>query len=340
LFDLQNRLTRHFYWRALFLGLGVFVVSWFLTIQFDGSGWEQWYAFAASFGASAIWWAMLAYSAEREILALVRVQLKDDLAAAEAAWGEEVELLKGELERYSLGDELPAAIYAGKKNWDLRFNRDITADLGESETYVFRGPTGVYVGARLHCRQSSRPLASVEVTITDPTSKPAMQLAVRDRMRRPDHEDKAEDQVERELREDIFMAVIGLFDARKKARSIRIVHDRRATRVRAELFDEALYDSIVDTPEPKNFTKTLRWGRKQSTYRVREEVLRARGDVKNKITVRPETTEAQLRAHLESLGMDGHMLKELRDRYQDVYVLRLSNVLEHVSEFSDELDHG
>jgi hypothetical protein len=352
---LQKELTRLYFWIVLVSGLGVWGFSWYLMSQNEGQGWEDWYAFAASLGASAIWWAALSRVAENQILRLVRLQLNEEQSAAQESRDKQVallvadrdaaeetrqmelELLKAELERFSLGEELPAAIYEGKIGWDLRFNRDLTAHLAASKRYVFRGPTGIHVGARLHHRTATRPLALVEVTITDPTSKPAMAYAVRDRKKRSVHAPKPDKTVEDQLRDDIYMALIGLFDARTKAKSVHVVHDRRATRVRAELFDGALYDSIVDTAERANFTHTLRWDRGQSTYHAREAILRGRGEVKHWITLRTETTEEELRAHLKALGMAPDRLEELRERFKRIYLVRLGRVLTSSVEFSDEM---
>ncbi len=190
-------------------------------IALNGDAYERMFALFASIGASAVWWAGFARVAEREIYALVHDQLEEERRLAENARQIEIELLKAELEHLAgVGEDLPAAVYPGKTGADLRYNHDLDNHLDETTSYRFWGPTAVYAGARLQLRRSKRPLKVVEVTVTDPRSDPAMRHAVLDRLKRPDHIDKRPEEVEAELRDDILMAIVALFDARNAAQRV------------------------------------------------------------------------------------------------------------------------
>lgn len=334
----QERLTRLIFWVALIAAPVLLTATWFLAATFEGDAYERSFAVFASFAASAFWWAFLARLVERETLAFVKTEIEKERTDAERHRATQNELLQSALDRYAhVGDGIPAAVYPGKNHRDLRYNQDLDAHLSAATQYVFHGPTAVYVGARLMLRQGDQPLHLVEVMLTDPTSEGAMRVAVEDRMQRPDHIGKDPVEIAAELRDDIFMAIIALFDARVHADQIRVMHERRA-RARIELFDAAVYEATVGSTERKNFTHTLRWDTGSVTYRSRAQELRRMHETsRHRVVFATASREPALISHLEALGLDTTRLGELRERYQTRYVEKLERMLEQARAFSDEL---
>jgi hypothetical protein len=334
--EAQRHLTRLYFWGVVVIGVLLFGLAWFVAEEWSGDTSERLFALFASIGASALWWAAFARVAEREIYALVKDQIADERQLADNARQVEVELLKAELERLAgVGDDLPAAVYPGKTQADLRFNHDLDNHLDTTTRYLFWGPTAVYVGARLTHRRSTKRLKTVEVTVTDPRSEAAMKHAVMDRLKRPDHIDKHPEEVEAELRKDIFMAIIALFDSRDCAQRVRILLEKRAAGVRVELFDRALYDSSVESTERKNFTHTLRWDSDQPAFKARERQMRNSRHAS--LTIERTTREPELLEWLTELGMPPGDLPRLRETYRTEYIDKLERVLSHARTFSEEL---
>ena len=354
----QERLTKMVFFGIIVLGVLPLSVTWYFDLKYDTDGWDRLFALSASFAASAVWWALLARYAERELKALARETLASEQARSDASRTrerdsflqtladsdklrhDEIELLRAELERSTapLADELPSGIYTGKNGPDIRFNRDLESDLEATSEYDFQGPTAVYVGARLALRQNPNKLQFVQVKITDINESAAIKHAVDDRFNRPEHRGKTREDVEAELRDDVYMAIIGLFDARHRSQRILIVHDRRAARARSERFDAGLYEAVLHTSEHRNFTVTRRWSADQENYKSRKEALHARmRDFSMSVSFTSATHQDALLEHLRDLGMDAARLPELRATYQERYVEPHKRVLLAVAAYTDEL---
>jgi hypothetical protein len=354
----QERLTKVVFFGIIALGLVPLGISWFFDQRYDTDGWNRLFAVSASFAASAVWWALLARYAERELRALARETLafeqarSDDSRERERARffqtldesdkvrRDEIEILRAELERTTapLADELPSGIYTGKNGPDIRFNRDLERDLEATSEYDFQGPTAVYVGARLALRQNTDKLQFVQVKITDINESAAVRHAVDDRFNRPEHRAKTREQVESELRDDVYMAIIGLFDARHRSQRILVVHDRRAARIRTERFDAGLYEAVLNTREHRNFTVTRRWSADQENYKGRKDALHAAmRDFSMSVSFTSAKQEDDLLAHLQKLGMAAERLPELRATYRERYIEPHRRVLTAVARYTDEL---
>lgn len=377
----QRRLTRIVFVGSVLIAVAALALSWYVDVTHKTDGTARVFALTASFGASALWWLILARPAEREVSALLKEQLdradatsaterqrqaaaletelartrgkwqedvrrlSDELAASRETRMQEVALLKTELMRFAVqADGVPSAVYQGTDNHDLRFNRDLTSHLARSRTYEFHGPTGVYVGARLHGRGDRGRLERVRVRISDPRSSVALHHAARDRKQRNTHTGSEESDVLRELRDDIAMAIISLFDARARATRIEIVLDDRGVSDRIEHFTDALYVSTVATRDGHNFTDVVRWDRRQHQYdthtAVCDRIWRHAAEAGNPVIFEPDSSAADLQRSIQQLTLDPGSIERLRTTYHDRYIGPHQKLLDHVRRFQDEIPHA
>lgn len=107
---------------------------------------------------------------------------------------------------------LPTDQYAATREFDPRFNRDLTRDLCQSAFYFFRGTSAKYVPARLWL--SDHHLEVTQVILLDPRDNNAIEARAVDRRKRPEHEGKALVAIEEEIRNEILIALVALFDCR------------------------------------------------------------------------------------------------------------------------------
>lgn len=369
---------------AVLAGFAALVATWILDTTVGSDLTKRAFAVAASFAASALWWVILLRPAEQEVRSLLREQLNLTITGAEnarkadtqillgqlkesrTAWESDVERLSSELtesretrerqvmllktELMGLArrvDATPAAVYRSRDSIDLRFNRDLTRHLTRSRSYEFHGPTGVYVGARLRVGRATDRLAHVRVRISSPTSQAALHHAAHDRMQRPQHAQKDIEDVIAEIRLDIYMAIVGLFDARGCANQIEIVLDERGVSERIEHFTDAVYVASVAENSGHNFTHTLRWDRgKQHQYETNTAVSQRTWDqaLGTALFFSPGSPKSELKAVLAKLNRDADAsglptLKTLRSQYREQYVRRQERTMTHVERYFDDIPH-
>lgn len=357
----------------------VLIASWIYVDLKPSAGAERVFAVGASFAASAFWWMLLAQWAEREIRALAQVELErandrartalemqtstlaGRLDATRRSWETDVEalrtelheakrsreiadaLLKTELARFAiLTDGVPAAVYASRTNIDLRYNRDVSRHLAETSSYEFHGPTGVYVGARLLCTRADNRLRSVRVRLTDPTSDVALTHAAKARMQRPKHAHRTVATIKGHVRDDLYLSLVGLFDARHCSSHIEILFDSRGVGERVERFGPAIYVASVLAGEGKNFTHTLRWDRdRQEAQYLRHsancDTVWKHVNGSSTVVFEPHSTDEDLVRVLSDLGFDPSELGTFRDRYEREYFKSHKDTLAHVAKFIDEI---
>lgn len=299
------------------------------------------YGVVAGIAASALWWGLFANFAETE----VRNLLDRQLDAQRIVMQRETEKL-----RKILSDEiafesrrwrelrLPRTVYAAAEGFDLRFNRDLTEDLRRSRIYYFSGPSGVYVPARIRLRPNETRvrLEDVFVKMIDPRSALAMDKAIADRQRRRAHLGKSQDEIRAEIRTDLVLTHVALWDAREFVYGpIRISYEDDAITRRLEVFEEGAYDSSIDREDKESFPPTAAWDRYQTTWE------QARAEFSTNaftgFTITSNVSEEQLREQLEELELDPGDLDAHRRRYAQDYLLWLERGLKEVETYQDEI---
>lgn len=162
---------------------------------------------------------------------------------------------------------LPTDQYAATKDFDTRFNRDLSHDLSRSSFYFFRGTSAKYVPARL--RQCNHHLDVTQVILLDPRDTSTIDARAQDRRRRPEYQDSNIAEISVVIRDEILLAIVALFDCRDQC-DIEIGFSNTTSPVRIEVFDDAIYTSIYRSPESQRNThpETARFSKDSQTYQI------------------------------------------------------------------------
>jgi hypothetical protein len=208
---------------------------------------------------------------------------------------------------------LPTDQYPATRAFDPRFNRDITADMCHSSTYLFRGTSAKYVPGRL--RRPDHRLELAQVILLDPRDRSAIEARAADRRRRPEHEGKARNEIEQEMRDEILLALVALFDCREQC-DIEIGFSTATSSVRIELFDRAIYTSLYRSTESlrNSHPETARFGRDSQPYLIFKDECRRQMELatsRRRFTTRD--TDADLIDFASSLGFAGVGQTEIND---------------------------
>jgi len=308
------------FWACVLFGLAQFGALCLLVPDLRNDWWKgAGLTLSAGIAASAAWWAFFSRYAESEGRRFLEVQLNGHR-----------ELLVGELDetaRRWRDFSLPRDIYPAANGFDLRFNRDLSGDLARSKKYFFKGPSGIYLPARILMREQCEPtrrLEDVRLYIVDPLSDLAMEQAIRDRRGMSTHSGKSDGQIRAGILTSLFMSLVACWHVRSRVRgAIRVWHESTTVINRIELFDDAAYDSNIEGPGPEDFPTTGCWSSGQPAYiRISEEFHR-QDHISASLTMSADTLEKDFHAHLERLRFNPGEVDELWDRYQAKYLKRL-----------------
>jgi hypothetical protein len=319
------------FWICVGAGLAQFAVLC-LAVPDLQNDWLQGAGLALSSGiaASAVWWAFFSRYAESEGRRFLEFQLAAQRALLDRELDDHRALLVSELDetaRRWRDSSLARDIYPAAEGFDLRFNRDLTKDLARSSKYLFCGPSGIYVPARILLRETTAPtcrLDDVRLWIIDPNSDLAMEQAIRGRRGKATNRGKPDDQIRTEILDNLFMTLIALWEVRDKVRgSIGVWHESTAVIKRIELFDHAVYDSNVEGPGPEDFPTTGCWSSGQTAYIRVSEQLERQDHVTASVTIASNTPQRVFDEHLDKLGFDHDRIDELWARYRSRYLARM-----------------
>ena len=152
----------------------------------------------------------------------------------------------------------PSVQYPPSKDFNEAFNSDLTNSLEQSNFYFFRGPSPRYLPARIAA--AKRGPSRVHVAMLDPTSTKALTRRAVDRRQRPEYRTKSIDELVDELREELLMSIVALFDCRHKC-PIQVIYTLDTAVTRAELSDDSIYISWYHSPTSPGtiFPETLRF---------------------------------------------------------------------------------
>jgi hypothetical protein len=260
----------------------------------------------AGLAASIIFAVIYTIFANREYAELIRTEISDQLA----------DHLNNILHHIKQLDQLflPTDQYPATRDFDARFNRDLTHDLCNSSFYFFRGTSAKYVPARL--RISDHHLEVSQVILLDPRDDATIEARAIDRRRRPDSQGKTLPEIEKEIQGEILLALIALYDCRDQC-DIEVGFSTTTSPVRIEVFDNAIYTSLYKSPESRRNThpQTARFSKDSQTYQIfREECRRQMQLASSRRRFTTSDSDLDLCGYLSSLGFVGLGLTELEEQ--------------------------
>jgi hypothetical protein len=224
---------------------------------------------------------------------------------------------------------LPTGQYPATQDFDARFNSDLTRDMSHSRAYFFRGTSAKYVPARLrHC---SHHLDTASVMLLDPRDNGTIRARATDRRKRPEYTGKDLPDIAREIRDEILLAVVALFDCRDTC-DIELGFSTTTSPVRVEVFDDAIYTSLYRAAESERNThpETARFSRDSQTYLIfRDEWKRQMQLASPRKIFTASDTDDDLVEFLSTLGypsVSPTNLIEQRDKYT-AFIARFAGAL-------------
>ena len=218
-------------------------------------------------------------------------------------------------ERYLMHDA--DVVYRGTIGVDREFNAHLTRDLNTSTFYLFRGISAKYVPARImHSRNS---LSVLKVLILDPRDKRSISLRASDRSKNPKYADAIVEHLALDIREEIFMSIIALFDCRYRC-PVEIAYSRGTSVNRLEIFDGALYMSMYHAESASGYPETVRYKKDTALYQLhRLDSFRQCEVAETKVLFNSQTPKSDFIKHLKKLGMsivDESIIEEYRNHYK------------------------
>jgi hypothetical protein len=224
------------------------------------------------------------------------------------------------LERLANSDShIPMATYRAGNSYDADFNRAITASLNGSHLYAFRGTSAKYVPSRLRAVHN-RP-EELRVVLIDPTSTLALRRRAADRQRHPEERSRSVDALANELKDEILMAVVALFDIREIC-NIDIAYTAETAVTRLELFDDSVFITWYQerhSAEVK-FPETLQFRAGSFLYEVQRLDMIRRFDIaEKKVSFNSSHDERYLVGHLAKLSGSAVSSDDIT-RWREMYV--------------------
>jgi hypothetical protein len=224
------------------------------------------------------------------------------------------------LEKLANSDShIPIATYRAGNTYDPDFNRAITASLNRSHLYAFRGTSAKYVPSRLRAVHN-RP-EELRVVMIDPTSTLALRRRAADRQRHPDERSRSVDALADELKEEILMAVVALFDIREIC-NIDIAYTAETAVTRLELFDDSVFITWYHEQHSTEvkFPETLQFRAGSFLYEIQRLDMIRRFDIaEKKVSFNPSHDERYLVGHLATLSGSAISSDDIT-RWREMYV--------------------
>ncbi|MFI6848742.1 hypothetical protein OG535_22440 [Kitasatospora sp. NBC_00085] len=220
-------------------------------------------------------------------------------------------------------DYLPIALYPALNPSDgrygNRFNIDMTRSLEATGFYAFRGPSARYVAARL--RASNQYPQQVKVAMLNPSDSRAIQRRAADRVHWDRFSDRELQQLETELRHELIVSIVSLFDYRRFC-PVELLHVEDTAVYRYEMFDDSVYISWYHGPQSqaKEMPESLRFTANSFLYKTLRLELTRRFEISSsRVTFTPDQDDEFLARHLATvLGqpVDQSDIDQWRQDYQ------------------------
>jgi hypothetical protein len=181
------------------------------------------------------------------------------------------------------------------------FNRDMTRSLEQTGFYAFRGPSPRYAAARL-CRSHHYP-QQVKVAVVSPGDDRAIGRRASDRLHWARSRGKTLDILKAELRDELVMSVVALFDYRQIC-PVELLYIEDTAVYRYEMFDDALYLSWFHGPHSagREMPESYRFASESFFYKALRLDLNRRFEISShRVLFDGSQTDLALMQHLESV---------------------------------------
>lgn len=144
---------------------------------------------------------------------------------------------------------VPSTEYPPTESFDPNFMLDLMDDLSISSKLWVRGSSGKWVGPYInYCRT---PPMQTKVIILDPSDNSAISQRAADRKRTEKNAKRTIDELVEELRHEIRMAVVSLYEARHRSKIEIFLSGSTSSTVGIDLTDTAVYVGLhVTGPAP------------------------------------------------------------------------------------------
>jgi hypothetical protein len=297
---------------ALAVGM-VFAVGIYLTIEDKSS------SFAVKLSAlginliSAAAFSTVFALVDRENRSLMQDQLDERFAAHTSSILEAVS---------SLGNNyLPSSVYPPTQAYDPAFNRSLMDDLNHSSFYYYRGPSAKYVAARLKALRRRPDL--VRIYVPGPDSMASIRFDIANRSRTGSEASADVPALYQRFRDDLFTAVVGLFDCRAYGR-IEVFFCDDTIVSRHEITEQHLYVSwytSFENPSGGKFPETTGFPRSSLHYQAAVIDMERRHTLANRsLHISPALELDDFKAQLQSIFGESYSydrIPELAREYWD-----------------------
>ncbi|MFI7423124.1 hypothetical protein [Nonomuraea sp. NPDC049684] len=219
---------------------------------------------------------------------------------------------------------MPTAVYPSfdpvDGTYGDAFNKDMTASLEATGFYAFCGPSARYVSARL--TRSRHFPQQVRVAMLNPGDKLAISRRATDRTNWTRLAGKDNSTLSEELREELIMSTVALFDYRHIC-PVDLAYIEDTATYRFEIFDDAIYLSWYHGPQSisKEMPESLRFAAESFLYQLlRLDLMRRFEIVESRVRFEAGQDDAFLIAHLTDVlgsSVSAADLERWRRRYRE-----------------------
>jgi hypothetical protein len=186
-------------------------------------------------------------------------------------------------------------------NYGDEFNLEVTRDLEESDFFAFNGPSARYVAARLLAARHHP--THIRIAMIGPANKAAIQRRAFDRRSWAGNEGQTIEQIKRDLRRELLVNVVALFECRDIC-PIEILYTDSTAVYRYVMLDQAVYVSWYFGPKSAQMElpESYRFGRESFVYSVfRLDLMRKFEMSDEKVTFKASHDDRFLLDHLRQI---------------------------------------
>lgn len=216
---------------------------------------------------------------------------------------------------------VPSTEYPPTDKFDPAFMLDLMKDLSKSSKFWYRGTSGKWIAPYInYCR---KPIMEIKAIILDPTKESAISQRAADRKQTEKNANRTINELAEEIKHEIGMAVVSLYDARHKSKIEIFLSESTASTVSGiDLTDEAVYVGLHLTgPAARNPT-SYRYEKDSLAYQNYSIELGRQSDIAHvTITFDHNSKIDHLMEAFKTLGMDhiktDHQIKDLQNEAKE-----------------------
>lgn len=188
---------------------------------------------------------------------------------------------------------IASKIFDPTQTKNYSFNKDLTSEFSKASKFMFRGVSGKRIAARIF--YLNKKLDFIKLIIIHPEDRVSIQ-------KRANHisilEERTLSDIESDIKNDIYISLINLYNSRHKCNLIEIVFQQGYSASRLEILDNAVYVSVYDNdydglvyyPSVVKFCNKTVFYKMYATEYMREFEFSKNNGI---IAIKSDTTEAQ-----------------------------------------------